>query len=209
MSKETYINEKIETLASRTIDNESEDEDALFAELENDDAFENYREERLEQLKYELNKVRDLKENDHGAYTEVTSEKEILKITTTTSHCVVHFFHKDFRRCQIMDKHLEEISHKHFKTRFCKIDVENAGFLVEKLKIQVLPCVMSFINGISVDKLVGFEELGNTDGFRTEAVEARLIQCGVIKKPDSNSSKHNTIFGFPKQEENEDWDSDE
>ncbi|ORX88827.1 thioredoxin-like protein [Basidiobolus meristosporus CBS 931.73] len=209
MADETYINEKIENLASRTIDNESEDEDALFAELENDDAFESYREERLEQLQRELNQVRDLKEKDHGAYTEIDSEKEILKITTTTPQCVVHFFHKDFRRCQIMDTHLEKIASRHFRTKFCKIDVENAGFLVEKLKIKVLPCVMSFVNGISVDKLVGFEELGNTDGFKTDLVEARLVKCGVIKKPESNSSKQTSIFGFPEKQDDDDWDSDE
>ena len=47
-----------------------------------------------------------MQQNEHGLYTEITTEKEILKITTNTKLCVVHFFHKEFRRCQIMDKHL-------------------------------------------------------------------------------------------------------
>lgn len=34
------------------------------------------------------------------------------------------------------------------------MDVEKTPFLVERLKIQMLPCVISFINGVSVDRYV-------------------------------------------------------
>jgi hypothetical protein len=51
-------------------------------------------------------KLQEMRQNEHGLYTEIATEKEILKITTSTKLCVVHFFHKEFRRCQIMDKHL-------------------------------------------------------------------------------------------------------
>ena len=59
-----------------------------------------------------------------------------------------------------------------------RVDVENVPFLVIQLKIQVLPCIISFINGIGVDRVVGFEDLGNTDGFSTAKLEYRLIQTG-------------------------------
>jgi thioredoxin-like negative regulator of GroEL len=58
------------------------------------------------------------------------------------------------------------------------VDVEKAPFLVERLKITVLPCVISFNKGISVDRIVGFEELGNTDNFATAALEFRLAANG-------------------------------
>ena len=58
------------------------------------------------------------------------------------------------------------------------MDVENVPFLVVQLKIQVLPCIISFINGIGVDRVVGFEDLGNTDSFSTAKLEYRLIQTG-------------------------------
>lgn len=48
-------------------------------------------------------------ENEHGIYKDVTDEKEVMDITTKTKHCVVHFYHSDFRRCMIVDKHLEVI----------------------------------------------------------------------------------------------------
>lgn len=51
-------------------------------------------------------KLQEMRQSDHGSYKEVSSEKEILQVTTSTKLCVVHFSHKEFNRCQIMDKHL-------------------------------------------------------------------------------------------------------
>eukprot|EP00158_Paraphelidium_tribonemae_P001084 Partr_v1_DN23959_c0_g1_i2_m48920 putative thioredoxin domain-containing protein len=86
-------------------------EDDLLAALEReeDDDHEMHRikERRLEQLRREMNEVSDMKARQHGEYLEVLSEKEILEITTSEKRCVVHFFHNDFRRCQVMDGHLK------------------------------------------------------------------------------------------------------
>lgn len=63
------------------------------------------------------------------------------------------------------------------------MNVENAPFLVTKLKVQVLPCVLAFIKGLSVDRIVGFEGLGYTqDTFTTKDLEARLLGSGVIQR---------------------------
>lgn len=101
-------------------------------------------------------RLNEMKDSQHGSYQLVTSEKALLDVTTskTSPRVIVHFFHKDFRRCKIMDSHLEPLAKKHFKTRFVKIDVESAPFLVERLQIQVLPCVIAFKDGISVDRYV-------------------------------------------------------
>ncbi|CAG8696069.1 2216_t:CDS:2 [Ambispora leptoticha] len=200
--------EKAHSVETANTENLSDDE--LFEELENDDlAVSNFREKRLEQIKKEMQQLQEMRANDHGTLTEVTEEKEVLKITTSTKNCVVHFFHKEFRRCQIMDKHLKTLAQKHFKTRFLKIDVENAPFLVEKLNVQVLPCVICFIDGVSVDRIIGFEELGNTDSFNTGILELRLSTSGVItksKEPEQDTQRK-TIFGFSNtQYDDDDWD---
>ena len=39
-------------------------------------------------------------------FSEIAEEKEFLSMTTSEALCVVHFFHEDFRRCSIMDTHL-------------------------------------------------------------------------------------------------------
>ncbi|EXX58366.1 thioredoxin-like protein [Rhizophagus irregularis DAOM 181602=DAOM 197198] len=164
----------------------------------------------MEQLKKEMVKLQEMSQNEHGLYTEVANEKEILKITTNAKLCVVHFFHKEFRRCQIMDKHLLEIARRHFKTKFVKINVENAPFLVEKLHIQVLPCVVAFVDGISVDRIIGFEELGNTDDFTAAILEFRLSQSGVITKQESTKKEERkSILGFAEgndDDDDDDWD---
>jgi hypothetical protein len=58
--------------------------------------------------------------------------------------------------------------------------VDNAPFLVTKLKVQVLPCVIAFVDGVGVDRVVGFEGLGHGDSFTTRDLEARLLHCGVL-----------------------------
>ena len=46
----------------------------------------------------------------HFLFRELTEEKKFLDLTTTEKKCVVHFYHTDFRRCAIMDTHLEVIN---------------------------------------------------------------------------------------------------
>lgn len=42
-----------------------------------------------------------------GVYQLVEHEKELMDITTSHPKVVVHFAHRDFKRCRIMDKHLQ------------------------------------------------------------------------------------------------------
>jgi hypothetical protein len=89
------------------------------------------------------------------------------------------------------------------------MNVENAPFLVTKLKVQVLPCVLAFVNGISVDRIVGFEGLGYTpDTFTTKDLEARLLASGVIQRAKVTQDA-SVRFGTkaPKEEsDDDDWD---
>lgn len=43
------------------------------------------------------------------SFREIPVEKGFLDLTTQEDRCVIHFFHEDFRRCAIMDTHLEVI----------------------------------------------------------------------------------------------------
>ena len=49
------------------------------------------------------------------------AEGDFLKVVTETQRVVVHFFHREFTRCKIMDKHLATLIHKFFGTRFVKV----------------------------------------------------------------------------------------
>lgn len=53
--------------------------------------------------------------------------------------------------------------------------------------------MVSFIDGVAVDRIVGFDGLGEgRDDFPTSELETRLVQVGTIKLPrkarDDNSS---------------------
>ncbi|KAF9519525.1 hypothetical protein BS47DRAFT_1336960, partial [Hydnum rufescens UP504] len=127
-------------------------------------------------------------------------EKEVIQTSAKENKCIIHFFHRDFRRCQVMDKHLEILAPRHFSTRFVRVFVENVPWLVEKLQIKILPCVVCFINGVSRDRLIGFEEIGNDDSFTTSALELRLSQSGVISAPQSKSLSLKTHIHPPRSE---------
>lgn len=103
------------------------------------------------------------------------------------------------------------MAEKHFDTRFLKMNVENAPFLVTKLKIQVLPCVLAFVNGVSVDRIVGFEGLGYTqDTFTTKDLEGRLLSSGVIQRAkatgDAAAVKWGVKAARKDEEDDEEWD---
>jgi len=110
-----------------------------------------------------------------------------VRVSAHEPRCVIHFYHSNFKRCEIMDKHLTKLAPKYFNTRFLRVFVENIPWLVEKLSIKVLPCIICFIEGVTKDRLVGFEELDNSDAFDTAVLELRLLSCGVIQKSSSNT----------------------
>lgn len=90
------------------------------------------------------------------------------------------------------------------------MNVENAPFLVTKLRVQVLPCVIAFVDGVSVDRIVGFEGLGYTpDTFTTKDLEARLLTSGVVQR--AKASENDFIEAQRRKveaddENDDDWD---
>lgn len=106
------------------------DDEALFEELEReeDNDVAAMREKRIKEIQneWDINRIPQLllfllnfffqfrlnrrharAENQHGLYTDIAKEKEFMDITTSEKYVVGHFYHKDFRRCKIMDTHLE------------------------------------------------------------------------------------------------------
>ena len=168
-------------------DPSSDDEDALLESLEhetdNDPSIAHLREARIQQLATELSQAKQQRNEGFGTYNQITDEKRLMEITTSVKKCIVHFYKPDFNRCRIMDGHLEALAGAHLETRFLRIDVEHAPFLVTKLAVKVLPCVIAFTDGISVDRVVGFEGLGfDPNNFETAALETRLVGAGVLER---------------------------
>lgn len=83
-------------------------------------------------------------------------EGEFLNYVTKLKFTVVHFFHKDFQRCKIMDKHLKILCQQFPQTQFLALNAEKSPFFVQKLAIRSLPTLCFFIDGVMKDKLLGF-----------------------------------------------------
>lgn len=78
--------------------------------------------------------------------------------------------------------------------------------------MQVLPCVIAFIDGVGVDRIVGFEGLGRTpENFTTRDLEARLIRANVLARnkvteEDERLAARRRKESQKNDESDEDWD---
>ncbi|KAK8995596.1 hypothetical protein V6N11_075866 [Hibiscus sabdariffa] len=172
--KELLAQEKAQSSASA---NEEVDLD----ELMDDPELEKLHADRIAALKKEAEKREAMKRQGHGEYREIT-EGDFLGEVTGSEKVICHFYHKEFYRCKIMDKHLKALAPKHVDTKFIKLDAENAPFFVTKLAVKTLPCVIIFRKGVAVDRLVGFQDLGGKDDFATRKLEVFLIKKGIISE---------------------------
>ncbi|KAH8999250.1 thioredoxin-like protein [Lactarius akahatsu] len=173
--------------SSSRLDQDTADEDELFAELEaeieNDDwSSSRTRSQRAAARVQQplMERMKQMREEMHGKYTELTDEKEVIRTSASEPLCIIHFYHNNF----------PTLAPKYFNTRFLRVFVEKVPFLVEKLGIKVLPCVVCFIKGVTKDRIIGFEELGNVDSFSTATLELRLLHTGVIQKDSNTVVKH-------------------
>ncbi|KAI4375957.1 hypothetical protein MLD38_013766 [Melastoma candidum] len=193
------IEKKVLTVA-KAVEEAIDDEIAALDRLDVDD-IEALRERRLLQMKKMAEKKQRWISLGHGDYTDIPSEKDFFTAVKASERVVCHFYRENWP-CKVMDKHLSILSKQHLETRFVKIQAEKSPFLAERLKIVVLP-TLALIKNAKVDdyvvrdwfynQLVGFDQLGGTDGFSTEELEERLAKSKVISfegESSLGSSKH-------------------
>ncbi|EPS74554.1 hypothetical protein M569_00201, partial [Genlisea aurea] len=205
--KELLSQEKANAAAS------SGHEEFDLDELMDDPELEKLHADRVAALKKEAEKRQELKLQGHGEHREIT-EADFLGEVTGSDKVVCHFYHCEFYRCKIMDKHLKALAPVHLKTKFIKLDAENAPFFVSKLGIKTLPCVILFRKGVAAERLVGFQDLGGKDDFTTETLRTFFIKKGIIedeRKDDDDQDEDDFVAGKHKSVRssvNPDSDSD-
>lgn len=181
--------------------------------LGTDPELEKLHRDRLAELQREQEKRQVLQRRGHGEYQDV-KESDFLDTVTQAPQAVGHFYHRDFVRCQIVDKHLEQQAKQHFDTKFFRIAAAEAPFFTEKLKVRVLPCVIVFLNGIATERLVGFDVFGNRDDFTSEQMTSWLSKNGAIaiKEPKEavlmEHLRHSVRQSYLNNRDADDEDSD-
>jgi hypothetical protein len=181
--------------------------DQYDALLEDETALQTLRARRLVQLKEQAAQQQRWMTLGHGKYTELDGNSDgtthqnaadVAKAFFTASkeseRLVVHFYRPTTRSCDVFHKHLTILAPQHKETRFVKINVENcdqphggggsASFLVERLGIVVMPTLVLIQNQKVVHHIRGFDELGATEDFSTEALAYVLGRHGVLTLPD-------------------------
>ena len=73
-----------------------------------------------------------------------------------------------------------------------------------------MPTIICFIDGVAVDRVVGFEDMGNKDEFPTLLLSRRLIRSGAMKALTSQEKGLiNLNKGGKKRNNQEDSDDNE
>ena len=121
-----------------------------------------------------------VKTDKYGNYTEII-ETEFLDTMLKNEKVVCHFYHKDFERCKIIDKHLQIIAQQHRETLFVKINAEKTPFFTAKLNIRVLPTIILFVKGKSIHRFIGFQDFGMNDDFPTINLARQLVLFKMIE----------------------------
>jgi hypothetical protein len=74
----------------------------------------------------------------------------------------------------------------------------------------VLPCVIAFVDGIGVDRVIGFEGLGRTpDNFTTRDLEARLIRANVLQRPKVSKEDEMRAAAAKSKKKEDEYDDDD
>lgn len=186
-----------------------EDIDRLLENLEDDEDLAWIREKRLAELKKEVSKIdkaADRYGSDLGSVVHVSTEKELMDMVTASDSCVVHFFQPEFSRCKVMNERLAQVAEKHVELRVLAIRAEDAPFLVQKLKLKVLPVVVAYLNGKEAGRVVGFEGLLHNSGtdFPVESLETWLAQQRVVSRK-ALSFAANTKKAVSAESDDDDW----
>ncbi|CEG48721.1 thioredoxin-like protein [Plasmopara halstedii] len=183
------------------------DDEEMLNQLDDDPELERIRTARLKQLKNEYEEQQILLAKGHGEFREI-SQDEFLKEVTSSPLVAVHFYHRDFERCKIMDMHLAKLARSHIECKFLKLDAEKAPFFAKKLMIRVLPSIVCFRDGVAFsERIIGFEGLTSddekaeasnfgsrktahaNDNFPTAALARKMVEIGVIREKDSAGSE--------------------
>jgi len=146
-----------------------------------------------------------IKNDKYGNYTEII-ETEFLDTMLKNEKVVCHFYHKDFERCKIIDKHLQIIAQSHKETLFVKIDAEKTPFFTAKLNIRVLPTIILFVKGKSVHRFIGFQDFGMNDDFPTINLSRQLVIYKMIQPKTKAEKGEVTIKKGKKDNSDEDDD---
>jgi len=165
--------------ATQIVEQQVDTELQQLDQLDEDD-FEALRQRRLQVIKHAEKQKQEWLAAGHGKYEELGDESEFFAANKKSKNMICHFYRDSTLSCKVVDKHLSLLAPKHVEARFVRINAERCKFLVERLRIKMLPTICVARNGKTVDYVVGLDDVGGRDDFPTDLLEWRLARSGVI-----------------------------
>lgn len=187
--KDKVIEDKTKMYMEEQEKKQKEEIEKQKNELDDLDEIDSEEERIMQQEMEKLRKTAESKREDiakkvktekYGNYTEII-ETEFLDTMLKNDKVVCHFYHKDFERCKIIDKHLQIIAQQHRETLFVKINAEKTPFFTAKLNVRVLPTIILFVKGKSIHRFIGFQDFGMNDDFPTINLARQLVIFKMIE----------------------------
>ncbi len=198
MSKQ--IQDQILLAAAQTV------EKALDEQLDKFDVsdIDAVRAKRLKELKEREQKKATWLANGHGRMNDVVEAKEFFDSVKKSNKVIAFFYRNPIKYSDVMHQHLQKLAKTHIETKFFRIDADKANFLVDFLKIWMIPSIVLILDGKSDHTIQGLDELGAK--FTTATLEKLLIQHKVLDKIEVESE---TDFKRRIRSNPEDYSDDE
>ena len=168
--------------------------------LDDDQALEQLRAKRLQELQQQAARRQQYRAAGHGVYQELCPSQQdsrdvgraFFDAAKQSERLVVHFYRDSTEYCEVFHKQLAALAEKHLETKFVKQNVQDcdqtetgAGFLVERLRVHVMPTLVLIHKRHAVHQVRGFDELGGNDAFSTEELAQVLAKHGVLELHDT------------------------
>jgi hypothetical protein len=154
-----YVDEAFDHSDTENLESD-DDIDKLLDEVD-DQFLQSHREQRLQQLKAQFSEINSAIGSGNVGVQTATKELDVMSCVTSNETVIIHFFQENFEKCYVINKFMDQLSERHLTVKWVRINVATAPFLVEKLKIKVLPCLVIYKCLKLFLKVLGYEFNGS------------------------------------------------
>eukprot|EP00211_Chloroparvula_japonica_P015677 CAMPEP_0119136992 /NCGR_PEP_ID=MMETSP1310-20130426/22642_1 /TAXON_ID=464262 /ORGANISM="Genus nov. species nov., Strain RCC2339" /LENGTH=201 /DNA_ID=CAMNT_0007128039 /DNA_START=102 /DNA_END=704 /DNA_ORIENTATION=+ len=159
------------------------------------------RRKRINEMKKEKENKEKWKREGHGELQELQTEKDFFDLVKKSQRVVALFVRQANIHADTLREHLAVVAAHHLEARFVVLDAEKSPFLVQRLKVWMIPSIVLIIDQKTHHTIVGLDELTGDGKYTTVDLEQLLNKHHML-------SNHTLADRASTLEEDEDDDFD-
>eukprot|EP00801_Mesodinium_rubrum_P010932 Mrub_10993.p1 GENE.Mrub_10993~~Mrub_10993.p1 ORF type:complete len:190 (+),score=62.20 Mrub_10993:1-570(+) len=164
--------------------------------MNDDEELKKIREKRMKEMQQNEMDKRNWERNGHGSITEITDQKEFFNISKQSRKVLALFYTRANKWSGPITELLSLLCQKHMEVKVVRVDAEKAPFLVEKLKIWMIPTIMCIKDQKTEQSLVGLDEIDCKGKLSIEKVENTLFEYGMLTDKYFEGHDHDSDDGL-------------